>query len=135
MKELSVNYPKTEEDEAKITKYIQLYKETCEPKILNEIRENKIEDLKISNIQQGQASLKVQFKQLVLRYLIFMKREPAALRARIFNSTFTSLLMLSIYYGVNDPFDVTDLQNIAGYGFILILQQLFFWTLGTVLIF
>ena len=48
MKELSVNYPKTEEDEAKITKYIQLYKEICEPKILKEIRENKIEDLEIN---------------------------------------------------------------------------------------
>ena len=43
MRELSVNYPKTEEDEARIAKFIELYKEKCEPCILKEIEENKIE--------------------------------------------------------------------------------------------
>ena len=43
MRELSVNYPKTEEDEVKIAKLIALYKEKCERSILKEIKENNIE--------------------------------------------------------------------------------------------
>ena len=37
MRVLSVNYPKTEEDEARMGYFISLYKEKCEPYVLQEI--------------------------------------------------------------------------------------------------
>ena len=53
---------------------------------------------------------------------MFMRREPGALRAKIGNAIFIGVLMLPIYYGIDNPYDVKDLQNMAGYGFLLTIS-------------
>ena len=45
MKELSVNYPKTEEDETRLAKLISHYKHKCEQNILKQIHENSFDPL------------------------------------------------------------------------------------------
>ena len=64
-----------------------------------------------------------------------MKREPGVIRARIGNSIVVALLTVSIYYGVDNAYDKKDIQNMIGYGFLLVLGQLFFFAAASVLLF
>jgi hypothetical protein len=54
-----------------------------------------------------------QMRMLTLRNRALIAREPQAGRAKIFNSIFTALLILIIYWKVGGPTPV-DLTNFAG---------------------
>ena len=43
--------------------------------------------------------------------------------------------MVPIFYGVDEPYNKVELQDMLGFGFMLIAGQFFFWTAGTLLAF
>ena len=100
-----------------------------------EIKENKIDALDIDSKKEEDASLRLQFKLLRERYAKFIKREPKVVVGRIFQTAFFSLLMVAVFYGTDNPYTKTDLQDMLGFGFMLITGQFFFWTAGSLLTF
>ena len=45
MKVLTIDYPKSQEDEAKIDRYARVYRKELQPKVLAEIKEYKVPDM------------------------------------------------------------------------------------------
>ena len=43
--------------------------------------------------------------------------------------------MVAVFYGTDNPYTKTDLQDMLGFGFMLITGQFFFWTAGSLLTF
>ena len=55
MRELAINYPKTEEDQLKIEKYVALYKEKLEIRIQDEIQETMVDSIDVNFVKEEQA--------------------------------------------------------------------------------
>ena len=84
MRELSVNYPKKEADEAKILKYTTKYREEQEPEVLALMKEHKFPELDMTNAGVRTVSFWQQHSLLLHRAIIFIKREPKAVMAKLF---------------------------------------------------
>lgn len=84
MRELSINYPKKAEDEEKIDRYVRKYTEQQKSLV-----EREMEELRFEELDLGKRGYRLgwceQFKLLFSRQLIFAKREPQAILAKIFN--------------------------------------------------
>ena len=76
MRELSVNYPKQEEDEAKIQKYTDKYARELENIVNDEMANYIYKDLNVNADEAYNAPFAMQLKNLLWRSRIFVVREP-----------------------------------------------------------
>jgi hypothetical protein len=76
MRVLSVKYPKTQQDEAKLLLFNKCYKEQQESEVQGECDWFKCPQLKIKNISEVRASFYSQLSILMWRSSVFAKREP-----------------------------------------------------------
>ena len=97
MRELAINYPKTEEDQLKIEKYVALYKEKLEIRIQDEIQETMVDSIDVNFVKEEQAGFALQFKQLAHRYFLYLWREPKAMKGKVAQGIFNGFIMLSLY--------------------------------------
>lgn len=123
MRCLSINYPKNEEDENKITKLLHEYNKEMKAAVLNDDKNFTMPELDLTrdgNLGQ-MAPFGLQMKMLHFRNKALLKREPQAGRAKIFNSIFSGVLILAIYWQCAGP-TITDITNFTG--------AIFFWLVG-----
>lgn len=83
MRELSINYPKKKEDEDKINKYTTKYNNEQAPILERELLELQYGNLDIDRAGRQGKTFGEQLKMVRYRSLLFVKREPQAVFAKI----------------------------------------------------
>lgn len=81
MKVLSVNYPKKEEDEAKIEKFTSSYEKACKQQVMDDSKKfNDLPEFKVVGVQR--AGFFTQFRELIRRAVKGLTRDPIASKGR-----------------------------------------------------
>ena len=65
------------------------------------------------------------------RCVIFAKKEPQAVFAKIGNGIFSGVLVAALYNGIGGHYDLTGVTNIAGCNFFIIVGLLMGWLFGS----
>ena len=71
------------------------------------------------------ATSKVQLQQLMHRSWTLAKREPRLSRAKIFQTTLVALLMMGVFWQVNDYSSAISVQDMAGAIYFMTILQMF----------
>ena len=74
-------------------------------------------------------------KNLLYRSRVFVMREPQAVFAKIGQSIFVGLLILSIYLGIGSDDTATGIGNVAGCNFFILVGLFMNWMFGSILTF
>ena len=114
MRELSIDYPKSQEDEAKMDRFARVYRKTLQPTVMQEMKEFKMPDYTLRDKSSTMAPLCTQYSMLFWRIKVFTVREPAATIAKIGNELLGGLLMVSLFFDVGSMTDPTMLANMLG---------------------
>ena len=96
MRELSINYPKKEVDDAKLEKYLTKYQQEHAHKVCEEMERIRFEPLDLLFVDES-ISFGRQLRLLFERAKIFVRREPQAVFAKLFQAVFQGLLILMVY--------------------------------------
>ena len=102
MRYLSINYPKTEVDEQKISLFTSTYQKELAHVVEQEIKEFEVADLDIKRNAAQTQTFGTQFEMLMFRNKIFAKREPQAVIAKIGNAVFVAVLVNFLYHGIGN---------------------------------
>ena len=97
MQELSINYPKTEVDIAKINKYTEKYKNEQADLVEQSIKEITFGELDVKNLSEQSIPMCKQYSLLFYRTKVFSIREPNAIMVKFFNQIFFGLITLMIF--------------------------------------
>ena len=127
MKLLSITYPKTPEDEKKLTALDINYNALCKNLIRGENRQLRLPAPKNSGADaiNHKATMGVQLSQLMHRSWTLAKREPRLSRAKIIQTTIVSILMMGAFWQVNDYDDVQTVSDMAGAIYFMTVVQMF----------
>lgn len=120
MRALAINYPKTEEDIAKIDRFVMEYdQKQC--KKVNRERDAFTLPALDQNKTVLLTSFSVQFRELWQRNVVFLKREPQALMGRFFSAIFFGILMFVLWWQCNGTTPI-DVLNMTGCCFIIVVN-------------
>ena len=110
MKLLSINYPKQQEDNDKITDLNQKYKMYLAKVTKAESRMIRLPSPEREGEVQPphKAPTGVQLKQLFSRSWVLARRDPRLSRAKILNTTVIGLLMMGAFWQINNFSTMTD---------------------------
>lgn len=135
MRELSISYPKGEQDEAKIQSYLEKYNTEQANTVEMEIKEKQFGALNLKRARALAVPFTKQLSLLRYRGFIFVKREPQAVKSKFGIAIFFGLLADCIYWQIGGDYTEKGVTNIAGCNFFLLVGQLMNWMFGSILTF
>ena len=135
MRELSINYPKKQEDEDKIAHYNDKYMREIEPAVKSEMQELQFGELNVRQQSVNRMSFCSQLKLLNWRNLRIAKREPRATFAKVIIAIFYGALYDMIWWQIGGKYDMSNILNMAGLTFTILVGQLMGNMFGAILTF
>ena len=120
MRELAINYPKSQEDDNKVERFARIYRKQQEPFVMREIKNIRMPEFTLRNNASARAATMIQYRQLFHRAKIFALREPQSSFAKVGNEVFSGLLMLAVFWQVGSLTDVMEFFNMTGLIFFMI---------------
>lgn len=105
MRLISINYPKAEEDDRKLTHLVESYRKICEPGVLKAMQDVSMVEFKPRQDNFSEPGFSKQLRFLFTRNLTYMVRNP-----------FISLAQIGIAI-VQGVFALLCFYNVFGYGF------------------
>ena len=128
MKTLSINYPKKQEDDDKISELNRNYHAILEKSI---IAENRMINLATPSdfgadgiVVNHKADTKTQLEMLMWRSKSQIQREPRQTNAKVFQTVVTALLMFGSFWQVNDYTTRVGVENMVGAIYYMIIVQM-----------
>jgi hypothetical protein len=137
MKLLSINYPKKKEDEEKLEYLNRNYHLILEKGVKAESKLIRLDPPNMAGKEKGKATVSTQISLLMDRSWILAKREPRLNRAKIVQAFLMNLLMIPVFWQLND-FDAensTAADDMTGAIYFLCFLQTLFNVLPTVIVF
>ena len=125
MKVLSVSYPKQKADIEKLEYLNRNYHAILEKSVKAEGRIIRLDPPPQDGSVQYKASTSIQLRELLKRSWIMSKREPKLSRAKIFQTIVVTLLMMPVFWQLNNYVDETECVNMAGAIYFLAILQTF----------
>jgi ABC-2 type transporter len=145
MKILSVRYPKSAEDDAKIEFLVQSYQKLLLSSIKAENKQIKLSvpvDFKLTEGSFKRAGTCKQFRWLFFRSWILAKREPRLGYARIMQTMSVAIFMMVVFHGLGHPNMLaagtdgfTNCRSLTGAIYFTTVCQMFINFVPTVVIF
>lgn len=127
MKLLSINYPKKDADNEKITYLNRYYNALLAKGVKAENRMIRLPAPKRTGADaiNHKATQKIQLEQLMFRSWTLAKREPRLSRAKILQTTIVGILMMGAFWQVNDFKSEISTQDMAGAIYFMTVVQMF----------
>lgn len=132
MKVLTVNYPKQAEDEAKIKYLLDHYDSKLAAQVLSNPKAISLPEPNVQIAESEKASLYEQFKLLMWRNKMGLKRNPGHGRIKVSQTLFMALLCLALFH---DQYDYSEARSLIGGLFFVSVNQTMMNMMGTLLTF
>jgi hypothetical protein len=98
MKVLTFNYPKTEEDHNKLEVLNANYAKVLEQEVFESNKSIRCPEVDVSPNSRLMASFRTQFNMLMYRNKAIVKREPQAVRSKIYSCLVFGFLEVSLFW-------------------------------------
>jgi len=136
MKELSIKYPKSADDEKKLEKLIGVYRMQIQRNVTTECNLIRLPapDMQSAAVINYKAATSEQIRQLFMRSWILAKREPRLFRARLMQTVCIALFMLCVFWGLDDYAAEGDISSMVGAIYFICVCQMFLNFLPTVIV-
>ncbi|CDW73845.1 abc transporter family protein [Stylonychia lemnae] len=134
MKVLTINYPKQESDEKKLTFMMNSYDQRQKSIVQKEQSQIKIQEFDFNESRIQQTGFCFQMKQLIGRNSLNQRRDPRQTFVKIFQTIFMALVILPIFWDLSGNGFVVQM-GLAGAIFFMLVNMTFGGVLGTILVF
>jgi len=116
MQVLSINYPKSDDDELKIQKFVQFYNSELKQQDADLADKFKLSEVNLK--ERRKPGCCFQFRQLCRRNVSSIKRNPFMFKARVGQTLFMALISTAVFYQSNGP-TRKDMQDMIGAMFFM----------------
>ena len=123
MRELAINYPKSQEDEQKIANFTKKYEREISPLVQKEMQELQYGELDLKRAAAIGIPFKEQLKLLRWRMMRKAKLEPRVFASKILGSVIAGILINFLYWDIGGKYDYVNMKNMSGLCFSAVANQ------------